>query len=338
MKTTLIVTPVSLVGQWFSEITTRSTRPLTVLCWHGGSRTRDIAKIGSYDVVLTTYGVLASEMKSPTTMLASIDWHRIILDESHTIKDKNTSVTKNIRLLQSDRRWMLTGTPIVSQIDDIFSQFSFFDMPLITAPYVIAGVRSHCFGKGSADDSSLSSESSYALLIQMFTQTISRHKKSQRFNDRDALVELPPRTLYTIPIPFSPSERTSYDRILAIARTRFNEFAARGEVNAKYIQVLALLLPLRQASSAGTVNMAEALARLSEIQAIAEQKLQSATAQQSLADEAALKNQPFNLEPECLICFEIIEDGLMTKCRHVFCGEWNKNIINHGCDENEYVQ
>src|SRR6185312_4777947 len=44
-------------------------------------------------------------------------------------------------------------------------------------------------------------------------------------------------------------------------------------------------------------------------------------------------NQPFNADPMCVICLDIIEDARMTKCRHQFCGQCVSSAleVNHEC-------
>ena len=50
---------------------------------------------------------------------------RVILDEGHTIRNPKTKVARAVVALNASRRWVLTGTPIVSSpsyqsVDDLF--------------------------------------------------------------------------------------------------------------------------------------------------------------------------------------------------------------------------
>ncbi|CAM9784378.1 unnamed protein product, partial [Choristocarpus tenellus] len=60
---TLVVCPLSLIGQWREEIEGRTQAgALSVLFHYGADRTRSIRDLCQYDVVLTTYGTLCKEM------------------------------------------------------------------------------------------------------------------------------------------------------------------------------------------------------------------------------------------------------------------------------------
>ena len=65
-KTTLIIAPVALMRQWEKEIE-RHVDPrhrLRVYVYHGTSgKNADFAKLRQFDVVLTTFGILTSELK-----------------------------------------------------------------------------------------------------------------------------------------------------------------------------------------------------------------------------------------------------------------------------------
>lgn len=59
---TLVVAPTSLLSQWASELE-RASKPgsLKVKVWHGTNRISLDSELGGADVVITSYGVLASE-------------------------------------------------------------------------------------------------------------------------------------------------------------------------------------------------------------------------------------------------------------------------------------
>ncbi|CAN8321317.1 unnamed protein product [Cochlearia groenlandica] len=61
---TLIVCPASVVRQWARELDEKVTdeAKLSVLIYHGGSRTKDPIELAKYDVVMTTYAIVSNEV------------------------------------------------------------------------------------------------------------------------------------------------------------------------------------------------------------------------------------------------------------------------------------
>ena len=53
--------------------------------------------------------------------LFSVDFFRIILDEAHFIKNRQSKTAKACYELAARHRWVLTGTPIVNRLEDLFS-------------------------------------------------------------------------------------------------------------------------------------------------------------------------------------------------------------------------
>lgn len=61
---TLIVCPTSVLRQWYDELRNKVTSKanLSVLVYHGSSRTKDPSELVKYDVVLTTYSIVSMEV------------------------------------------------------------------------------------------------------------------------------------------------------------------------------------------------------------------------------------------------------------------------------------
>lgn len=140
-KTTLVIAPMSLLSQWQSEAENASKEgTLKSIVYYGNEKTDNLqalccdANIASApDVVITSYGVVLSEFTQIASKnsnkenngLFSLNFFRIILDEAHSIKNRQSKTAKACYELSATHRWVLTGTPIVNRLEDLFSLVRF---------------------------------------------------------------------------------------------------------------------------------------------------------------------------------------------------------------------
>ena len=113
---TLIVLPVVLIGQWQKIFLEMLGQPVVV--FHGPQKHKlTEADLLNAPIVLTTYG----HAQKVNSLLQQVRWHRIILDEAHHIRNKDTKSFKGIFQVKSHVKWFLTGTPIQNNIADLHS-------------------------------------------------------------------------------------------------------------------------------------------------------------------------------------------------------------------------
>ncbi|PWY83765.1 SNF2 family helicase/ATPase [Aspergillus sclerotioniger CBS 115572] len=131
-KSTLVVAPLALIKQWESEIMSKveSSHRMRVLVYHGNARAKATDNLEDYDVVITTYGTLTSEhgamdKNKKKSGIFSVYWYRIILDEAHTIKNRNAKATQASCALNAEYRWCLSGTPMQNNLDELQSLIKF---------------------------------------------------------------------------------------------------------------------------------------------------------------------------------------------------------------------
>ena len=127
-RTSLLVVPASLVGNWKSEFE-RFAPTLKVLYAHRSECDADTLKqianspskeLAKCDVVVTTYG-LARRLD----WLSTLDWRLIVLDEAQAIKNASSAQAKSIRKLKSSGRIALSGTPVENHLGELWSLFDF---------------------------------------------------------------------------------------------------------------------------------------------------------------------------------------------------------------------
>jgi SNF2 family DNA or RNA helicase len=116
-KGTLVICPVSLVGQWIEEAKSKLKNPGLIYPYHGGNRKRDPQLLSGNSIVVTTYDVIASDAfhhskkggKDYCPPLEQIRWWRIICDEGHSLRESNTKRSKAVLSLVADHKWIVSG-------------------------------------------------------------------------------------------------------------------------------------------------------------------------------------------------------------------------------------
>ncbi len=119
-NTNLLVVPGTLVFNWQQELE-RFAPDIRLHTVHGANRIRSTEHFDQYEIILTTYGTLLSDIP----FLKDYHFNYIFLDESQYIKNPETQRYKAVRLLNARNRIVITGTPIENNTFDLYSQLSF---------------------------------------------------------------------------------------------------------------------------------------------------------------------------------------------------------------------
>jgi SNF2 family DNA or RNA helicase len=116
----LIIVPTSLMFNWLDEFS-RFAPSLKICSHYGNTKLNSKIEIKQFDVVLTTYGTLLSDLN----FLKSIAFNYTILDESQAIKNPESQRYRAARMLVSRNKIVMTGTPIENNTYDLYGQLSF---------------------------------------------------------------------------------------------------------------------------------------------------------------------------------------------------------------------
>ncbi|KAF2136226.1 uncharacterized protein K452DRAFT_322546 [Aplosporella prunicola CBS 121167] len=260
-KCTLVVAPLALIKQWESEVKTKvlPSHSLKVLVHHGPSRTKSAETLKKYDIVITTYQILASEHAAssdaaggPRIGCFGVHWYRIMLDEAHSIKNRNAKMSQAACALRSHYRWCLTGTPMQNNLDELQSLIKFLRIKpydeLIRWKTDIAAPMKN--GRGNLA----------MRRLQVFLKAFMKRRTKDVLKKEGALnpggkpdkngkksegFRIVGRKVETVVAEFDPQERRFYDRLADRAQNRLKELM--GGEKADYIGALVLLLRLRQA-------------------------------------------------------------------------------------------
>lgn len=235
-KATLLVCPLSTITNWEEQIK-QHIKPGTCKyhIYHGAQRVKDVDTLASFDLVITTYGSVSSEVgarskgKRGPHPLEEIGWFRIVLDEAHIIREQSTLQFKAICRLPANRRWAVTGTPVQNKLEDLAALLAFlrlkpFDDRNKFAQYIVAPFKL------------CDPEIVPKLRILVDTITLRRLKDK---------IDLPKRHDLIKRLDFSPDERRVYDVFEKNAQDRVKVLTNRTLGGKTYIHILQAILRMR---------------------------------------------------------------------------------------------
>ena len=224
----LIVLPRSLLVNWQREAE-KFTPTLKVLIHFGPLRTKEFSEFNNYDLILTTYGTMRSDIEQ----LKEYSFHYAVLDESQAVKNPNTQVSKAVRLLSSQYRLTMSGTPVENSTFELWSQFAFLN------PGLLGGFEYFKREFGNPIERQ-QDEKSADLLQKMVYPFILRRTKTQVAPD------LPPRTERIIYVDMELAQRNFYNRTRDQYRAELMGLIEKEGLQKARMKVLEGLLRLRQ--------------------------------------------------------------------------------------------
>ncbi|PYI08983.1 hypothetical protein BO78DRAFT_55190 [Aspergillus sclerotiicarbonarius CBS 121057] len=366
--TTLVIAPTSLLAQWESEAL-KASQPGTmkVLMYYGADKNINLKQLcaagnaAAPNLIITSYGVVLAEYRQHvSTLLSSIapgglfsvDFFRIIVDEAHMIKNRQSKTAKACYELKATHRWVLTGTPIVNRLEDLFSLVRF----LKVEPW-----NNFSFWKTFITVPFESKDYVRALNVvqTVLEPLVLRRTKTMKTPEGEPLVPLPRRTITIEEVELPDQEREIYDLIYTRAKQTFNNNVEAGTLLKSYSSIFAQILRLRQTCCHPILTRNKAIVADEEDAAAAadattdlkdDMDLQDLIDRFKATTEAAESNEPQDpmakftahalkqiqneSSGECPICAEEpMIDPAVTACWHSACKKCLEDFIRHQTDK-----
>ncbi|KAG1471513.1 hypothetical protein G6F56_002076 [Rhizopus delemar] len=328
-KPSLVVAPTVALLQWKREIETHTNKALSVHVFHGANRTNEEDYLNEFDVVLSTYSVLESCFRrqeyglkrmvegSPTlvkqkSVLHKVNWHRIVLDEAHNIKDRSSNTARAVFNLKANFRWSLTGTPLQNRVGELYSLIRFMQADPYAYYYcmhcpckqlnwkfsnkrecdecghrpmshmcwwnneILKPIQSH----GYVGEGRLALEK----LTLLLEKVMLRRTKLECADD----LGLPPRTVVVRRDIFSEEEEDVYRSLYSDVSRQFATYVEQHTVLNNYANIFELLTKMRQCAD---------------------------------HPDLIVKKSSDNKQLVCMLCHDPPEDAISAACKHVFCRE-----------------
>ncbi|KAL6258772.1 hypothetical protein P5V15_010720 [Pogonomyrmex californicus] len=122
---TIIVCPATLMEQWVKHFHEWWPFFRVVVLHHSGGYNGDpeslIESLQTGGILVTSYnGVLRHK-----DLLVSSQWHYVILDEGHKIRNPQAKVSRAVKWFSTPHRLLLTGSPMQNSLKELWSLFDF---------------------------------------------------------------------------------------------------------------------------------------------------------------------------------------------------------------------
>jgi len=224
----LVLAPTSLMHNWRREAE-KFTPGMSVLVLHGPERGQYFDKLADYDLVLTTYPLLARDFET----LEAHNWHMLILDEAQYIKNPRAKVSQLVRRLSAQHKLCMTGTPMENHLGELWAQFDFL------MPGYLHDIRgfTKLFRKPVEIEGDAARQD--ALNVRLRPFMLRRAKE-------DVALELPPKTEMIRSIEIEGAQRQLYESVRLAMQKRVRDAVATMGSGQSQIVVLDALLKMRQ--------------------------------------------------------------------------------------------
>jgi DNA repair protein RAD16 len=333
---TLVLAPPVALMQWMSEIDSYTDGTLKTLLVHGTnakSKNMTVKDIKQYDVIIMSYNSLESMYRKQEkgfkrgeglykeeSVIHQTRFHRVILDEAHSIKTRTTMTAKACFALKVDYRWCLSGTPLQNRIGEFFSLIRFLNVQPFSC-YLCKQCPCSKLEWGM-DENNRCKECGHSGMqhVSVFNQELlnpiqkfgnqgkgaEAFKKLRILTDRIMLrrlkkdhtnsMELPVKEIFVNRQFFGEEENDFASSIMTSGQRRFDTYVAQGVLLNNYANIFGLIMQMRQVADHPDLIL----------------KKNSAGGQNVLV---------------CCICDEPAEEAIRSKCKHDFCRTCAKSYL-----------
>jgi DNA repair protein RAD16 len=340
---TLVVVPPVALMQWSAEITEYTDGKLKVLVYHGQNgkvKNMSLKDLKKFDVIMISYNSLESLYRKETkgwtrgedivkedSLIHAMHFHRLILDEAHSIKSRTTGVAKACFALKGTYKWCLSGTPVQNRIGEFFSLLRFLEVRPFADYFCKRCPCSILHWELDDDHMCKGCKHSGIEHVSVFNQELlnpltqseeiaDRHKAMERLylitarimlrrmkRDYVSSMELPMKEVVVHNEFFGEIERDFSSSIMSNTARQFDTYVSRGVMLNNYANIFGLIMQMRQVANHPDLLL----------------KKHAAQGQNVLV---------------CNICDEVAEEAIRSKCKHDFCRACVKNYVQ-SVEEND---
>ena len=277
-----------------------------------------------------------SERKLRATGLYSHGWRRVVLDEGHNIRNPQTKAAAAANALIARSRWVLTGTPIVNSLKDLYSLLRFVGITGGLGTVSKPTCTVHCanfsteqldiFNSVLVRPLKLGTRDSSLLLQAIMRAFTLRRRKDMRFID----LKLPELKEFVHRLQFSKEEQQKYDALDGEARGVLKAYEKKdGSGQVTYNHLLEILLRMRQVCN----HWKLASQRVADLMAQLEKRKTVTLTPETISTLQQVLQVQIDSSEDCAICLETLHSPVITNCGHAFGRDCIVKVIEgqHKC-------
>ncbi|KAI3850162.1 hypothetical protein MKX03_011960 [Papaver bracteatum] len=172
----LVVVPSSVLSGWVSELTFWAPSIIKIAYAGPPEERRKLFKERivqqKFNVLLTTYEYLMNKHDRPK--LSKIQWHYVIIDEGHRIKNASCKLNADLKHYKSAHRLLLTGTPLQNNLEELWALLNFLLPSIFNSSDDFSQWFNKPFESGvdTSPDDALLSEEENLLIINRLHQVL----------------------------------------------------------------------------------------------------------------------------------------------------------------------
>ncbi|XP_059083286.1 SWI/SNF-related matrix-associated actin-dependent regulator of chromatin subfamily A containing DEAD/H box 1 homolog [Tigriopus californicus] len=244
----LIIVPSSTMENWQKEMETWCPS-LKVLNYYGSQderrhmRLQIVNEETEFDVILTTYNMVISS-PDDRVLFRKLEFHYVIFDEAHMLKNMATSRYENLMRVQASRKLLLTGTPLQNNLVELMSLLVFVMPEMFANKKEQLKKMFSIFPRNQEDNGRSKYEKDrIAHAKRIMKPFFLRRLKSE------VLTELPKKTEEVIRVPMLPRQQEIYFNLVSDYKERAKAVAEGRAVAGSENSGVGLLMNLRKAAN-----------------------------------------------------------------------------------------
>jgi superfamily II DNA or RNA helicase len=216
-KTTVVLTSVSLMGQWEDEVK-KHAPGLVVRRFHRSSRSRvalDLYSTHNANMIHETDIIISTAtFRWPSHITDNFIFHRVVMDEAHLLSNATTANLSWAKKIRATHKWCVTANPCTSSILDLQSQMQFLEFAETNELKV-------SFQKLASNNIN----TPFQEFARIFAKYVIRHEKAQL----QAELKLPTKVFKIVTLKMSTEEKLKYSRNLAgISKACLSRYQEKG--------------------------------------------------------------------------------------------------------------